>query len=135
MLKENMKIVIKEFHESGLPDLIERKGLFDFSLLQAPINKVITIIGPRRAGKTYFLYQVMHVAGQRRSKTQRIIGCRVGESQLPGVKHLSADFSNNSGDRARQSSVRPALAVYRISDNGVANGRAVHPGLMGPAGL
>ena len=59
MLKENLKIVIKEFHESVLPDLIERKGLFDFSLLQAPINKVITIIGPRMAGKTYFLYQVM----------------------------------------------------------------------------
>jgi len=59
MLKENLKIVLKEFHESALPELIERIGSYDFSLLQAPINKIITIVGPRRAGKTYFLYQIM----------------------------------------------------------------------------
>ena len=59
MLKENLKIVIKEFHESSLPELVERKELFDFSILHSPINKVITIIGPRRAGKTYFLYQII----------------------------------------------------------------------------
>jgi len=49
-------MVIREFHESAFPDLVERKTLFDFSLLHSPINKVITIIGPRRAGKTYFLF-------------------------------------------------------------------------------
>ena len=59
MQKENFKIIIKEFHESPLPDLIERKGLFDLSILDSPINKVITIIGPRRAGKTYYVFQIM----------------------------------------------------------------------------
>lgn len=59
MIKENLKMVIKEFHESAIPDLVERKPLFDFSILHAPINKVITIIGPRRAGKTFFLFQIM----------------------------------------------------------------------------
>lgn len=59
MQKENFKIIIKEFHESPLPDLIERKGWFDLSILDSPINKVITIIGPRRAGKTYFVFQIM----------------------------------------------------------------------------
>jgi predicted AAA+ superfamily ATPase len=60
MIKENLKIVIKEFHESALPDLIERVELFDFSILHhPPVNKVITIIGPRRAGKTYYLFQII----------------------------------------------------------------------------
>jgi len=59
MTKDNLKVVIKEFHESALPDLIERKALFDFSILQSPVNKVITIIGPRRAGKTFFLFQII----------------------------------------------------------------------------
>jgi hypothetical protein len=59
MIKDNLKMVIKEFHESAIPDLVEREPLFDFSILHAPINKVITIIGPRRAGKTFFLFQIM----------------------------------------------------------------------------
>jgi hypothetical protein len=59
MIKENLKMVIREFHESAIPDLIERKTLFDVSILHSPINKVVTIIGPRRAGKTYFLFQIM----------------------------------------------------------------------------
>ncbi|MBL7177001.1 MAG: ATP-binding protein [Desulfobacteraceae bacterium] len=59
MIKENLKTVIQEFHESPLPYLFERESLFDFSILDAPINKVITIIGPRRAGKTYYLFQII----------------------------------------------------------------------------
>jgi len=59
MIKDNLKVVLTEFHESPLPDLIERNLEFNFSILDAPINKVITIIGPRRAGKTYFLFQIM----------------------------------------------------------------------------
>jgi len=59
MLKENLKIIIKEFHEATLPDLIERRQRIDFSILQSPVKKIMTIIGPRRAGKTYFLFQIM----------------------------------------------------------------------------
>ncbi len=59
MLKENFKIVLKEFHDSVLPNLVERDLKIDYSILQSPIKKIITIIGPRRAGKTYFLFQVM----------------------------------------------------------------------------
>lgn len=55
-IKQLIKEIISEFHITGIPDLIERKT-------QVPnfkkINKIITIIGPRRAGKTYFLYQIM----------------------------------------------------------------------------
>ena len=59
MTKENLKIVIKEFHESPLPELFDREVQFDYSILDSRINKVITIIGPRRAGKTYFLFQLI----------------------------------------------------------------------------
>lgn len=59
MIKDKLKVVIKEFHESPLPDLVERDLSLDFSILDSPINKVITIIGPRRAGKTYFLFQII----------------------------------------------------------------------------
>ena len=39
--------------------LIERDLDIDFSIIHSPIKKIITIIGPRRAGKTYFLFQII----------------------------------------------------------------------------
>ena len=59
MIKESLKIVIKEFHESELPSLIVRKEPFDFSVLHSPVKRIVTITGPRRAGKTYLLFQIM----------------------------------------------------------------------------
>jgi len=59
MLKEKLKVIIKEFHEAGLPGLIRRHLEIDLSILQSPVRKIITITGPRRAGKTTFLYQLM----------------------------------------------------------------------------
>jgi predicted AAA+ superfamily ATPase len=58
-LKEKFKIIIKEFHETPLPDLIKRDGIFDLTVLDSSVNKVITIIGPRRAGKTFLLFQII----------------------------------------------------------------------------
>lgn len=54
MIKENLKLVIKKFYESAISDLMERQPLFDFSILHAPFNTVITIVGLRQAGKTFF---------------------------------------------------------------------------------
>lgn len=59
MIKEAFKIILKEFHDRSVPDLVERDQKVDLSLLRSPINKIITIIGPRRAGKTYFLFQTI----------------------------------------------------------------------------
>ncbi|MCK4819116.1 ATP-binding protein [bacterium] len=59
MLKESFKVIIKEFHESALPDLISRHLEVNLSILGSPVKKVITIIGARRAGKTTFLFQLM----------------------------------------------------------------------------
>jgi len=55
MKREIFAELIKDFYEGGLPDLVRRN--LDISLPAA--KKAITIIGPRRAGKTYFLYDLM----------------------------------------------------------------------------
>lgn len=52
--KEAFKLAIREFHERSLPDLVERE-------LSVPLDaeKVVTLYGPRRVGKTYYLYQLI----------------------------------------------------------------------------
>lgn len=56
VLKNSIKELIVGFHKRGLPDLFQRN-------IQVPIfkkvNKVFVIIGPRRAGKTYVLFEFM----------------------------------------------------------------------------
>lgn len=51
--KDIVKSLIREFHYRSLPDFIEREGR-----IPANLDKIITIIGPRRSGKTYRLYQI-----------------------------------------------------------------------------
>lgn len=53
-LKTILKSIIADFHERGTPQTIKRD-------IYIPLdsNKVVTLIGPRRAGKTYMLYQLM----------------------------------------------------------------------------
>lgn len=47
--------IISEWHEQELPDLVQR----DISFEVPTIKKTIAIIGPRRAGKSFFLYEVI----------------------------------------------------------------------------
>ena len=54
MKKEILKRLIVEFHESELPELIERSMNVDLET-----RKIISIIGPRRCGKTYYLYYLI----------------------------------------------------------------------------
>jgi len=55
--KEKWVEIIKDFHEKRIPILIPR----DISIpTEVPINRAITIIGPRRAGKTYVMYQLIN---------------------------------------------------------------------------
>ena len=53
-MKTILKRIIADFHQISLPVFRRRE-------LDVPLNleKIITIIGPRRAGKTYYLYQIM----------------------------------------------------------------------------
>ncbi|MGA1820001.1 MAG: ATP-binding protein [Thermoplasmatota archaeon] len=47
--------LIREFEEEGLPDLVEREVPF----VEPRSGKAVTIIGPRRAGKTFFMFDIM----------------------------------------------------------------------------
>ncbi|OIO34568.1 MAG: hypothetical protein AUJ70_00815 [Candidatus Omnitrophica bacterium CG1_02_40_15] len=53
-MKELLKTVIKDFHKRGVPQLIDRAVNIPFNS-----GKIISIIGPRRAGKTYLMYQLI----------------------------------------------------------------------------
>jgi len=55
MRKETAVEVIKDFHERALPKVVDR----DIKVKLPATKKAITIIGPRRAGKTYFLFNTM----------------------------------------------------------------------------
>lgn len=52
--KEIFKLVIKEFHELKLPEIKERD-----LVLPLKTNKIITVSGTRRSGKTYYFYQII----------------------------------------------------------------------------
>ncbi len=53
-VKETIKLIIKRFHENNLPKLISRK-------IQLPTNsnKIVSVIGARRCGKTYLLFETI----------------------------------------------------------------------------
>ncbi len=53
-MKNILKRIIKEFHLNWVPKFIPRELTVPFDT-----NKIITIIGPRRAGKSYFLFQLI----------------------------------------------------------------------------
>ena len=72
-MKERFKRIIKEFHEKQLPELVQRPDVMDFSMLNSRLKKIVTMVGPRRAGKTYFLYQIMTEILQRGPKIADIL--------------------------------------------------------------
>ena len=54
--KEIFKILIKEFYEFNFPKIIKR----DLMLPDKKMDKIITVSGPRRAGKTFYFYQIIN---------------------------------------------------------------------------
>lgn len=53
-MKAQLKRIIADFHQIPLPDFQRRS-------LDVPLDlgKIIILVGPRRAGKTYYLFQLM----------------------------------------------------------------------------
>lgn len=54
-MQDLIKTIISDFHQRELPDNIVKREL---SVSLTP-TKVATVVGPRRAGKTYFLYSLI----------------------------------------------------------------------------
>lgn len=53
MKKDKFNYIIKEFQEFNFPSIIDR------SLIISESNKIISLVGNRRSGKTYFFYQLI----------------------------------------------------------------------------
>ncbi len=53
-MKKILKRIIKDFHNRPLPDFKTRQADIPLNL-----GKIITVVGPRRAGKTYYLFQLI----------------------------------------------------------------------------
>src|SRR3990170_123257 len=66
--KEIFKLLIQEFLESPAPDVIRRD-------LNMPVDaeKVVTIYGPRRSGKSFYFYEMMQALVQKGISRERII--------------------------------------------------------------
>ena len=67
-MKAILKRIIADFHQTPLPALTPRE-------LQAPLDldKIIAVIGPRRAGKTYYLFQLVAELEKRGIPRNRVI--------------------------------------------------------------
>lgn len=59
MYEELLRYLINAWKDRIPPkDLIKRRKYFDLNVLFEKPKKIISIVGPRRAGKTYFVYQL-----------------------------------------------------------------------------
>lgn len=74
--------IIADFKENSLPDLIPRKLKVD---LDIPIKRAITIMGPRRSGKTYYLYSLIKELLNQGIGKERILYINFENPRLAGM--------------------------------------------------
>ena len=83
MIKRDVWIrVIKDFYEFKLPDMVER----DIEVSEPPIKRAVSIIGPRRAGKTYLMFQVMKNLMEKKVGRERILYINIESDLLIGCE-------------------------------------------------
>ncbi len=77
MLLDALKTLIADFHAKGVPSGVVRRDL------EVPLDapKVVSIIGPRRAGKTWFLYSLIEQI-QERVGLRRIVYINFEDERL-----------------------------------------------------
>jgi len=85
--------LIKDFHEKDLPEVIER----DINIpTELPIKRAITLIGPRRSGKTYVMFQLIkHLT-----------------TKIPKERILYVNFEDDRLVDANITDVRNMLNIY-----------------------
>lgn len=85
-LTDQIKEIIADFHQRPLPKVTPRNIFF-----QIVPHKITTVTGVRRAGKTYFLYQIMESLIKEGLAKQNILYLNFEDDRLSGVtvKELS----------------------------------------------
>ena len=91
MNKETLKYIIRNFHEKGIPFLYERR-------VKLPLNtkKVIAVIGIRRSGKTFLLFQTIKELIANNVPMHRIIYINFEDDRLFPVKLQGMDHILNA---------------------------------------
>lgn len=79
MIWEGVREYLLDFQRSTLPELVERE------LRIAETKKIKSLIGPRRAGKTYFMYQEMKRLLANRIKKESILYLNFEDPRLSGI--------------------------------------------------
>jgi predicted AAA+ superfamily ATPase len=83
MIKRDIWIkLIKDFYEFKLPEMTER----DIKIPEIPIKRVISIIGPRRAGKTYLMFHVIKDLQEKKIEKDRILYINLESDLLVGCE-------------------------------------------------
>lgn len=82
MDKEQIKEYITDFQNKEIPSFIERK------LKISETNKIVSIIGPRRAGKTYFLFQIMKHLLDRGIEKNQILHLNFEDTRLLNTDYM-----------------------------------------------
>lgn len=82
--KEIFKILIQEFQELSFPEVIKRD-------LEVPLNikKIITVFGPRRSGKTFYLHGLIKKLLEKKISKDRILYLSFEDDRI-----LPLDFSS-----------------------------------------
>ncbi len=83
MIKREIWIkIIKDFYEFKLPGLVER----EIEIPELPIKRAISIIGPRRAGKTYLMFQVIRNLIDKDTEKTRLLYINMESDLLIGCE-------------------------------------------------
>ena len=88
IVKDTMKKLIVEYQQLMLPELTKRDTYFS----PMETNKIISIIGPRRSGKTYFMYQVMKELRAKGIPQEKVLYMNLEDSRLYPMKKGFLDF-------------------------------------------
>ena len=78
--KEAFKYLITEFHQSKLPELVKREFFFD------DIGKIISLVGFRRSGKTFLLYQLIGKFKEEKIDPTKIIYINFEDDRILNVQ-------------------------------------------------
>ncbi|MBI2143560.1 ATP-binding protein [Candidatus Woesearchaeota archaeon] len=85
--KEKWAEAIRDFHAKGVPELVER----EISIPEeVPLKRAISIIGPRRAGKTYAMFQVISSI-LKHASMERVAYINFERSDLEGCSSRDLD--------------------------------------------
>jgi|SRR3989338_31686 len=90
--KEKWAEMIKDFHEKKTPKLVGREISIP---LEIPLRRAISIIGPRRAGKTYAMFQLINLILEHES-IDRIVYVNFERNDLEGCTNKDLDNMMNS---------------------------------------